>query len=139
VEERQTDAAPAAGDPGSWGVLTDLTQLADAARHDLRASLEAGDAPNLVVNLPASCLQSSQAAQTLRVKISYSAGGGSHTTQEGGVRNPLAAACATHGDFAFFWVRALADSCRALYHTTLVDTNTPPLASLCLLRAMSAL
>ena len=139
MEERQTDAAPAAGDPGSWGVLTDLTQLADAARHDLRASLEAGDAPNLVVNLPASCLQSSQAAQTLRVKISYSAGGGSHTTQAGGVRNPLTAACATHGDFAFFWVRRRT---AAVHITTRHRWKlTRPLfgLSLYLLRAMSAL
>ena len=89
----------------------DVTGSADAARADLRASLEVSDAPGLVVELPAGALGS--AAQTLVVRVTYTAGardspaglygpeGGSHRQW-----SALAAVAATCGEFAYFWVRA---------------------------------
>ena len=89
----------------------DVTGSADAACADLRTSLEASDAPGLVVELPAGALGS--AAQTLVVRVTYSAGardspGGLYGPKGGHHRqwSALAAAGASCGEFAYFWVRA---------------------------------
>jgi hypothetical protein len=89
----------------------DVTGSADAARAELRTSLEASDAPGLVVELPAGAL--GRSAQTLVVRVIYTAGApdsptGLYGPQGGSHRqwSALAAAGATCGEFAYFWVRA---------------------------------
>ena len=102
----------------------DVSGSADAACADLRTSLEASDAPGLVVELPASALGS--ASQTLVVRVTYTAGsasGGLYGPAGGSHRqwSALAAACATCGEFAYFSVRAS----RVAHSTALALADSP--------------
>jgi len=91
--------APAADSP---------LQAAEAARLALCASLEASDAPNLLISLPPDLL-GADAPPVLRVVLRYSAGDADCNS-----RSPLLRGCATFSDFAFLWVRPSASVAQPL-------------------------
>jgi hypothetical protein len=89
-------------------------QAAEAARLALRASLEASDAPNLLISLPPDLL-GADAPPVLRVELRYSAGDADRSC-----RSPLLRGCATFSDFAFLWVRPSASGAQPLSRLSLL-------------------